>query len=241
MLESVNIIGMITRTNIQVDIQLSEIIDALDNLPKNDYRYILNEPSGHYMYDGWRIKKEFENSVWDKLLSTLPGIIGQARIIIMQPGQCYQSHADIDNRWHLNLTGEDCFFADLDNCKMFKIEQDWYWYDFDASPRHTAVNCGRFARAQLVVRKPIVKNKIIDPVRIEIKSLLNDDSSRYYGENKITPWFNKSLLKGIVSDIDTPDVGIIHVTIERHILNELLNLIPQGFIVNQIDITNIHN
>lgn len=232
---------MITRTNIHVDVTLKEIIDALNNLPKNDYRYILNEPSNHYMHDDWKIKKEFKNSLWDRILATLPYKIGQARIIVMQPGQCYQSHADIDNRWHLNLTGEDCFFADLDNFKMFKIEQDWYWYDFDASPRHTAVNCGRFARAQLVVRKPIVKNKIVDPVRLEIKSLLDDDNTRYQGENKITPWFNKALLKGVASDIDTPDAGTIHVTLERNILSEFYNLIPQGFTVSELDITNIHN
>jgi hypothetical protein len=220
---------MITKTNIKVSLTQSEVIEALNNLPTTDYRYILNEPSGHYMYDGYKIKEEFKNTLWDRILSTLPWEIGQARIIVMQPGQCYQTHADIDNRWHLNLTGEDCFFTNLDTCQMYPIEQDWYWYDFDASPRHSAVNFGRTARAQLVVRKPIKKNTLIDPIHLEIKSSLNESDTRYYGENFITPWFNKALLSGTVSDVDTPAVGVIRVMIERSAFSDFNKMLPNGF------------
>ena len=124
------------------------------------------------------------------MLDTLPFPKGEARIIQLKPGTCYTSHSDIDDRYHLNISGTNSYLIDLDTQDMHKLETDGNWYEMDAGKLHTAVNFGREVRNQLVVRKLLnrTKNK---SVKVEIKTTTdNADLARYEFDNQISPVLN---------------------------------------------------
>ncbi len=98
---------MIAQTNYLVNDKIKKELKSAD-IDVN-FKLPLNEPTGDFFYDAWTIKKEYKGTVWDKLVSTLPGNIGEARLIKLEPGQAYRSHADMDDRYHFNIQGERSF------------------------------------------------------------------------------------------------------------------------------------
>ena len=124
----------------------------------NDEKIYLNAPTGDFFYDPWKIKDEYKNTYWDDVLQTLDFEIGEARIIKLSVGECYLQHADIDDRYHLNITGDNSILINLENYEIFKIFKDGIWYEMDAGIIHSAVNFGQEDRYQLVVRKLLKKN-----------------------------------------------------------------------------------
>ena len=222
---------MLTRTEYKINVPPSKIEEELYKLPRDDFRFILNRPLGNFLYDPWIIKDSYRNSVWDNLLSVLPTNIGEARVIILDNGQCYQSHGDIDNRYHLNLTGSHSYAINLETNTIFEMLNDGYWYDFDAGLRHSAANFGRDFRAQLVVRKLLLKNKLQNPVKIKIASMLSMDDTRFIGENEVTPWLNRADKQGIIADLSIKETGVIECLIEKDQISALTNICPKGFIV----------
>ena len=120
---------------------------------------VLNEPTGDFFYDRWEIKDLYKGTRWQQVLDTMPMSIGQARIIKLEPGDSYMAHADIDNRWHLNLTGEQAYLIDLDNKVMHECVRDNRWAYMDASRIHAATNYGSIPRLQLVVREPLRRSR----------------------------------------------------------------------------------
>jgi len=221
---------MLTRTAYKITVPSNKIEEALYQLPRDDFRFTLNRPSGNFLYDPWIIKDEFRNTVWNTLLSTLPTNIGEARVIILDGGQCYQSHGDIDNRYHLNLTGSMSYAVNLETNTIFEMLNDGYWYDFDAGLRHSAANFGRDFRAQLVVRKLLIKNTLNNPAKLRIISSLPVDDTRFVGENTVTPWLNRADKQGIITDLTIADTGIIEFLIEKDQIPNLTAILPRGFI-----------
>lgn len=221
---------MLTRTEYKITVPPNKIEEALYRLPRDDFRFTLNRPSGNFLYDPWVIKDGHRNTVWEDLLNSLPGNIGEARVIILDGGQCYQSHGDIDNRYHLNLTGSMSYAVNLETNTIFEMLNDGYWYDFDAGLRHSAANFGRDFRAQLVVRKLLIKNTLTDPVKLRIVSTLPVDDTRFIGENTLTPWLNRADKQGIITDLTIADTGIIEFLIEKDQVPKLTAILPKGFI-----------
>jgi len=221
---------MLTRTEYKITVPPNKIEEALYQLPRDDFRFTLNRPSGNFLYDPWIIKDVYRNTVWDTLLSTLPSDIGEARVIILDGGQCYQSHGDIDNRYHLNLTGSLSYAVNLETNTIFEMLNDGYWYDFDAGLRHSAANFGRDFRAQLVVRKLLIKNTLNNPAKLRIVSSLPVDDTRFIGENTVTPWLNRADKQGIITNLTIADTGIIEFLIEKDQIPNLTAILPRGFI-----------
>ena len=222
---------MLTRTEYKISVSPSEIEEELYKLPRDDFRFTLNRPSGNFLYDPWIIKDGYRNSIWARLLSVLPPCIGEARIIILDNGQCYQSHGDIDNRYHLNLTGSHSYAVNLETNTIFEMINDGYWYDFDAGLRHSAANFGRDFRAQLVVRKLLLNNTLKNPIKLRIMSTLPVDDTRFIGENAITPWLNRADKQGIITNLSITDMGVIEFLIEKEQVQNLTQILPKGFIV----------
>lgn len=191
---------MITATNYKTDKNLFR--EMYNLLSKNPMKTSINRPLGDFFYDQWVIKDEYIGTVWEILYNSLPvNDKGEARIIILESGHCYQSHADIDDRYHLNLTGDEIFLVNLKHKQMYKLEQDGIWYNMDAGLHHSAVNFGRNPRVQLVVRKLLKRNTIKNPLSVCIKTSLEDlDLARYNFDNQISPWLNSANKDGYISD-----------------------------------------
>jgi hypothetical protein len=205
---------------------------AILNLPKIDFKFTLNKPTGRFLYDPWVIKEEFKNTVWEDILNTLPVDIGEARLIILTPGTSYSSHADIDDRYHLNLTSTHSYLIDLDNKEMHDIVCDRTWYYMDAGRRHTAANFGYSDRIQLVVRQPLLDNVLADPVLLKLTSTLNPDRSRFVFDDIISPWLNKANKTGKINSFKQDGVSVSF-NIERSCIDELKSILPTEFTAHE--------
>jgi hypothetical protein len=168
------------------------IEQALAECPITDEVVVLNQTNGDFFYGSWTIKDEYKGTAWERILMSLPGPIGEARIITLAPGESYMAHADIDNRWHLNLTGQRSFLIDLDAQEMFECNQDNHWYLMCTDKIHSAANFGSTPRLQLVVREPLrtpVSPK--DLINVTIKPAYEQYDYRYKFDNIFSPWLNR--------------------------------------------------
>jgi hypothetical protein len=219
---------MLTKTNYTVDIQTIQealILKDFDSL-KNS----INQPTGDFFYDPWVISNEFKGTPWETLLNSLPNDIGEARHIILTPGKCYQSHADIDDRYHLNLAGDNCFLIDIDNRIMEPLLKDGTWYELSTDRLHSAANFGDVYRHQLVVRKLLIRNQLKDPRRITFTSTLDPAQARYIFDNKVSLWLNKANKQGLISAFSYED-GKVEFDIELSELETLTRLLNGQLIV----------
>ena len=215
---------MITKTPYSVAVDLVE--KAVQSIPEFDFRISLNKPTGRFFYDPWVIKEEYKGSVWEEILNSLPERMGEARIIKLEPGTCYRSHADIDDRWHMTLIGQQSFLIDLDNKAMYQTNDVGCWYSMDTSPRHSASNFGSMPRYQLVIRKLLNDAVLTEPVTVTIKEKPNDigEVSRYIFDDIVSPWLNLACKRGTVSSVNIIK-SWIRFSIEKKNLHELEALI----------------
>lgn len=218
---------MLTKLNYTVSQKLLQEAEA--NLPSEDFRYTINEPTGNFFYDSWLIKKEFQGTVWQKILDTLPFTVGEARIIVLKNGSCYQSHGDIDDRYHLNICGQYSYIINLETEIMYPLSADGIWYEMDAGPRHSAANFGNQDRIQLVVRKLLTRNKLQNPVSIKMSYAgLDKHGVRFAFDDILSPWLNRANKLGLITDFSY-DHNDVRFKLEKTKLNELENMLPKDF------------
>lgn len=222
---------MLTKTQYTVNQNLLQ--EAMNQLPNDEFKMTLNSPNGNFFYDPWEIKDEYKNTVWAELLSSLKEPIGEARIIILKSTQGYHSHADIDDRFHLNIIGESCYLIDLDNQKLHKLETDGCWQYMDAGRLHTAVNFGRTTRVQLVVRKLLNKSRLFEKVHVRLVSNLPRlDDSRFVFDNTISPWLNKANKRRIIDNFSYSPTHV-EFDIEKQFVSELEKLADSNFRIDK--------
>jgi hypothetical protein len=218
---------MITETSYTVDPSLFQ--EACYSLPKHGMKTAINEPTGNFFYDPWILKTEYKGTVWETLYNSLPVTKGEARIIILDPNQCYQIHADIDDRYHLNILGEKCYLIDLDDNIMHFLKTDGIWYKMDAGILHTATNFGRRARVQLVVRQLLNRNKLKNPVSVALATTIqNPDDARFIFDNTLSPWFNLANKQGRICNFSYSSL-LVKFDIENDMLEVLKNILPSEF------------
>jgi hypothetical protein len=164
----------------------------------NDIKNVINQPSNNFFYDMWQIKEEFKNTIWDEILSSLPFAIGEARIIKLDPGRCYVQHADIDDRYHLNIKGDNSYLVDVESKEIFPMENNGFWYEMDAGKIHSAVNLGVETRYQLVVRKLLNPSVFDNWKKISIYPIC--DKPRFQFDNQISSWLNRANKSRIISN-----------------------------------------
>ena len=190
---------------------------------------VLNEPTGDFFYDTWKIKDLYKDTIWQQVLDTLPYTIGQARIIKMEPGESYMAHADIDNRWHLNLTGEQSYLIDLDNKIMHECTRDNHWSYMDASRIHAATNYGSVSRLQLVVREPLFKSRQpVDLVSISMEPAYEQHDFRYKFDKIFSPFLNRANQKYKLADF-AHKTFTLSFKLERELFEEFKQLITPEF------------
>ena len=227
---------MIKTTSYTLSInQISEIsqTDFIRNLVNtsndNKIKAEINQPSGNFFYDPWTIKPEFQKTIFEEILNSLPEPIGEARFIILKPGSCYHSHADIDDRYHLNIQGQYSHLIDLDNQKMFPTEVDGRWYTMNAGLRHVAANFGSIDRIQLVVRQLLKRNQLHDSVSVNVYYVGSEAAkARFVFDDKISPWLNYACKNNIIDNFKT-DQKQIWFDIEKSEITDLKIILGSDF------------
>jgi hypothetical protein len=216
-------------TNLSISITKELLDRAVNSIPQIDFRFALNRPTGNFFYDPWVINDDLKDSVWQEILQSIPEPIGEARLIKLDPGSCYRSHSDIDDRWHLSLISEKSFIIDLDTNQMFPLEVDLKWHFLNAGPRHSAVNFGHTPRIQLVVRSLLNRGtNIVSPISITIVPKSENISNRFYFDDTVSPLLNLYTKQGLIDDFDPADHRV-KLTIEKSKLQEFKSSINNFF------------
>lgn len=218
---------MLSKTNYSIDVSLLQ--EPCFRSANEEMRTTINQPTGDFFYDPWIIKDEYKGTAWETLYNSLPVSKGEARIIILKSNQCYQIHADIDDRYHLNILGEECYLIDLVREQMFPLEQDGIWYNMDAGFLHTATNFGRRARIQLVVRHLLRKNNLVEPIEVAVSTTIsNADDARFIFDNTVSPWLNEANKLGFINNFSYSQVGV-KFNIEKNKLDSLKHILSPEF------------
>ena len=222
---------MLTKLNYTVLPNL--IQEALLQLP-GDFKMAINKPVGRFFYDAWEIKDEFKGTACNTILQTLPGAIGEARLINLQPGQCYQSHSDLDDRFHLNLSGAECFLINIDNKTLHELVSDGHWYAMNAGPRHSAANFGQVCRTQLVVRKLLTENELANPVKIKLTAVrLDQNDARFFFDQSISGWLNHATKNSLITDFNYTPAAVTF-TIESFAIDDLKTILYPEFEMEEL-------
>lgn len=206
---------------------LDKILEAT-HLFDEAKKYDLTEPTGDFFYDPWELKEEYIGTPWEDIWCSLPIDTGQARAIVLEGGTGYYQHADIDDRYHLNLRGDSAYLIDLENEVMHKCIPDGIWYEMDAGRLHSAASFGKDNRVQLVVRKPLERNNLKDPVNAWIR--VTGNKSRYDFDNTLSPWLNRANKRKIVSNFERNGASI-YFDIEKEFVQELKEITPEDFLL----------
>lgn len=222
---------MLRQTNYTVPLDILQ--EAITQSSTDEFKFGLNQPTGDFFYDPWEIKPELKGTVWDKLLNTIPEVKGEARIITLKPGTSYYSHADADDRWHLNLQAEYAFLCDIDSQVMYELKPDGIWYTMNAGPKHTAANFGNIDRIQLVVRQLFTRTELTDPIEIKIVLKKPTVDFRYQFDNTISTWLNYAQKNKLITNFTfvNNEVGF---SIEKIALEDLKEIVPDIFEVIEI-------
>jgi hypothetical protein len=143
--------------------------------------------------------------------------------------QLYQTHADIDDRYHLNISGEECYLIDFDNSNLHKLSTDGNWYSMDAGRLHSAGNFGRQYRVQLVVRQLLKEVTLADPVLVRLTSTgLSKDDTRFLFDQTVSGWLNRANKEQLISGFKF-NHGSVEFNIERNHIDKLQNILIKEF------------
>ena len=205
---------------------------AAESIPDIDDRLSLNQPTGNFFYDRWEMKSEYKGTVWDTILALLGTKIGEARLIKLESATTYPSHADVDDRWHLNLTGVQSYLIDLETTTMYPLSRDGVWFNMNAGVIHTASNFGQVDRVQLVVRQLLTSNILNYPIEVTLVPTANLDTPRYIFDKQISPWLNYAIKRGVLSNFSVDNL-FVSFTLEKEVLVELTAIaLPQFTIIH---------
>lgn len=205
---------------------IDEIYKAQQHIPTDD-RTTINKPVKSYFYDAWELKDEYKGTVWETIYDSLPTLKGEARIITLDRATNYYSHADIDDRWHLNIQGVYSYLIDLNNDVMHLVEPDGVWYDMDAGRLHVAANFGCIPRTQLVVRQLLthheLRNRVSVTVTIPVERI--DSDARYKFDHRLSPWLNRANKRGWVDNFNFNGSNIVTFDVEKDYVTKIQELL----------------
>ena len=185
---------------------------------------VLNEPTGDFFYDEWKLLPEYKGTSLEELLIKL-GKVGEARINVMKPGECYTAHADIDDRFHLTLNSEHSFLTDIIWSKTFPCYADDTVYGMDAGRLHTASNYGYKNRYQLVIRRLLNKIDLQEPAVVTCIALQPTPYNlRYLFDRSFSCLLNKFNKLGVMTNFEKMSDTSIKFEVEAEYVQEVLRL-----------------
>lgn len=217
--------SLLTKLDFQWEIDsLLKLLDTVEWDSKD--RCDLNRPTGHWLYDSYEVREEWRNTEFERLLSAIPYPIGEARLMRLQPGTCYCAHADIDDRYHLNLiSSEQSYLIDLTDQQLYKLNTDGYLYKMDAGRVHTAVNWGSVSRVQLVIRIPLSRYDDLEFVRKTIVFKNPTFNFRYIFDSEISPLLNRAVKEQKLGFFNPQSETKIELYLDKNLFNDILGIL----------------
>ena len=198
------------------------LFDLVKHLPEG--KNVLNRPTGNFFYDAWEVLPEYKGTAIEDLLKQLPDH-GEARVIIMKPGESYSAHADIDDRYHITLDAEQSFLHDIENEMMYATKPDNTVYLMNAGVLHSASNYGYKNRYQLVIRKRLQHNPMMnDPRQVVMTSIDPVYNLRYLFDSSFSILLNKLAKEKLIDAFARINETKIKFLCDGSKINELLKM-----------------
>ena len=199
-----------------------KLYELLKHLPEG--KNVLNKPTGNFFYDPWEIVPEYKDTVLDELLQQLPDH-GEARLIVMKPGESYSAHADIDDRYHVTLDAEHSYLHDIENEVMFPNQADDCVYLMNTGLLHSASNYGYNNRYQLVIRKRLKNNSMMKDPRQVLMTVKNPVyNMRYLFDSSFSRMLNRFVKEGKVNNFARINETTVKYLCENDSINEILKM-----------------
>jgi len=222
------------KLNQQYDI--SRLLPLLDQVEWDSHgRAAINEPTGHWLYDPYKIKDQWRGTEFERLAEEMPVVVSEIRLMKLEAGAVYRSHADIDDRVHLNLqSNEQCYLIDLDNQNMYPVVADNELYIMDGSYLHTAVNFGSSPRIQLVMRIPLTRHRNPEFKSFYIEFVNPPHNLRYIVDQTVSPWLNRYVKYGLIDFFDEASPTKFHLIACETVLDHIQDLAQQANLTIQI-------
>ena len=195
------------------------LFDLVKHLPEG--KNALNEPTGDFFYDPWKLLPEYQGTALEELLKQLPDH-GEVRVIVLKPGESYCAHADIDDRYHVTLDAEQSYLHDIENEMMYATKSDDTVYLMNTGVLHTASNYGYKNRYQLVIRKRLQKRTLEDPINIFMSVKDPVYNLRYLFDSSFSRLLNKLEKQNKLSKFIKVNDTNIKFSVEKDSLNKLL-------------------
>jgi uncharacterized HAD superfamily protein len=107
------------------------------------------------------------------------------------------------------------------------LTRDNIWYYMDASRIHSAANFGQIDRIQLVVRKLLLKNNLVNKVSIKLTTN-NKIEARFLFDENISPWLNLANKAGKISNFRYHNTEVMF-DIEQDEIDSISNILPDDF------------
>ena len=211
-------------TNTEFTTTPAKLSEALMMCQSMTGKSVLNKPTNDFFYDTWEILPEYEGTVFDELLAPLENI-GEARIIKQESGTCYFAHTDVDDRYHLNISGDCASLIDLDANKMYPLESDGKYYSMYAGKSHSAANFGQYPRYQLVVRKLLTRAKWVYK---DISIHPGGENPRFMFDKFISPILNEMNFRNVMNNFQVLETGV-KLTTNQHWAKSIKDVLPVGF------------
>lgn len=215
------------KLNQQYDID--RLLPLLDQVKWDEHnRCAINQPTGHLLYDPYEIKQEWVGTEFERLAEEMPVVVSEIRLMKLDPGAVYRSHADIDDRVHLNLqSNEQCYLIDLDNQNMYPIVADNELYIMDGSYLHTAVNFGSSPRIQLVMRIPLIKHNNPTFINATIKFVNPPHNLRYIIDQYVSPWLNRYVKYKMLGYFENTTPVEFKLKLDQTALDHILSILEE--------------
>jgi hypothetical protein len=210
-------------------IDIERFIPYLKDIQWDEHgRCAINKPTGNKLYDPYELCDEWQGTEFEKLITELPVVVSEIRLMKLEPGDVYRSHADIDDRVHLNLqSNEQCYLIDLDNQNMYPVTEDNQLYIMNGSYLHTAVNFGSTPRIQLVMRIPLVKHNDPNYKSVTLEFINPPHNLRYIIDQHISPWLNRYVKYKMLGYFDEVSPTKFHLKLLPEALDFITDLLTR--------------
>lgn len=211
-------------TNTEFTTTPDKLLQANSLCQSMEGKTVINRPTGNFFYDPWEILPEYKDTVFEELLAPLEDI-GEARIVKQESGTCYYAHSDVDDRYHLNISGDCACLIDLDKNTMYPLESDGKYYLMNAGKNHSAANFGQYPRYQLVVRKLLQRAGWVYET-IEIHG--GGNNPRFMFDKYISTILNDMNKRNVMNNFEILETGV-RLTTNNFWAETLKNVLPIGF------------
>jgi hypothetical protein len=215
--------GIIISNEDMEELQDLFLLDPSNNIPCS------NDSKGDRYYREMELFDKYKGTVVERYVKSLNRKLSKVCVIIQEPGDTYPIHADIDDRFHLNLQSDNAYFIDFKTNISIPIETDRKVYLMNTGGLHSAVNFGLKRRLQIGATISLEYHNLKSPMSVNIHYNGKNKNYDYFYNFYVMPWLNLANKNKLINNYVKPKDSNLFVDIEEEQLESLKNAAGDNF------------